>query len=104
MEMHCRNRQQRIIFCLFSGYNKAIHGFTQHILVCHAHRQAISRLLGGLSGLPAPLPSSAAFARSCQSFRRRLIVRLRPHSFIGLNYVQSLWAEGINTQHFLKRG
>src|SRR5437870_2198184 len=47
----------------FSGYNRGGHEFTQHILVRNTHGQAITRLLGGLSGLPAPLPCGAAFAR-----------------------------------------
>jgi len=78
------------------------HEFTQHILVCNAHAQAIAGLLGGLSGLPAPLPGGAAITRPRQSFRRRLTFA-RPHSFIGLERFTLLLAEGIHTQP-LKRG
>lgn len=74
MEMHSGNRQPRVILGLFSSYNEDEHEFPQHILVCHAHRQAFARLLGGFSGLPAPLPGGVALARSRQSFRRRLIL------------------------------
>jgi hypothetical protein len=63
MEMHSGNRQPRVIFRVFSGYNGDAHGFTQHILVRDAHAQAISRLLGGFSRLPPPLSGSAAIAR-----------------------------------------
>jgi hypothetical protein len=72
MEMHSGNCQLRVIFRLFSGYNRGAYGFTQHILVRNAHAQAISRLLGGFSRLPAPLPGRAAIARPRQSIRRRL--------------------------------
>src|SRR5689334_21124717 len=57
---------------MFSGYNREAHEFTQHIMVCNAHAQALAGLLGGLSGLPAPLPGGAAITRPRQSFRRRL--------------------------------
>jgi len=90
MEMHSRNRQPRVISRLFSGYNRGVHGLTQHILVRNAHAQAVSRLLGGFPCLPASLPGRTAIARSRQSFRRRLIVRVRPHFFISLNAAQSL--------------
>jgi len=103
MEMHSGNRQPRAIFRLFSGYNRDVYGLTQHILVRNAHAQALSRLLGGFSRLPAPLSGRAAIACARQPFRRRLIFP-RPHSFIGLNAVHWLWAEGINTQQILKRG
>jgi hypothetical protein len=93
---------------LFWGCFRAIikdaYEFPQHILVRNAHAQAFARLLGGFSGLPAPLPGGVALARSRQSFRRRLTFPLRPHSFIGLIALLLLWAEGINTQQFLKRG
>jgi len=72
MEMHSGNRQPRAMSRLFSGYNRDAHGFTQHILVRNAHTQAISRLLGGFSRLPAPLPGRIAIACPRQSFRRRL--------------------------------
>jgi hypothetical protein len=56
----------------FSGYNRSVYGITQHILVRNAHAQAISRLLGGFSCLPASLPGRTAIARPRQPFRRRL--------------------------------
>jgi len=73
MEMHSGNRQPCAISRLFSGYNRDAYGFTQHIVVRNAHAQAISRLLGGFSCLPAPLPGCAAIACPRQPFRRRLI-------------------------------
>jgi len=78
------------------------HEFTQHILVCNAHSQALAGLLGGLSGLPAPLPGGVAITRPRQSIRRRLTFA-RPHSFIGHGRFMLLLAEGIHTQP-LKRG
>jgi len=72
MEMHSGNRQPHAIFRSFPGYNRDVHGLSQHILVRNAHAQAISRLLGGFSRLPAPLPGRTAIACPRQSFRRRL--------------------------------
>jgi len=72
MEMHSGNRQPHAIFWLFSSYNRDVYGFSQHIVVRNAHAQAVSRLLGGFSCLPAPLPGCAAIARPRQPFRRRL--------------------------------
>jgi hypothetical protein len=88
---------------LFSSYNRDAHGLTQHILVRDAHARAISRLLGGFSSVPAPLPGGAAIPRSRQSFRRRLVSELSS-IFSGLIILHLPQAEGINTQPLLKRG
>ncbi len=47
---------------------------TPHILVCTSRAQKLAGLLGGFSGLPAPLFSGAAYACAREPFRRRLTI------------------------------
>src|ERR1041385_6939181 len=88
----------------FSGYNRGVHDLAQNILVSNAHAQAVAGVLGRFSGLPATLPGGAAFARSRESLRRRLIF---PHPQLfsrpGAILRKFPQAAGINTQRFEKR-
>jgi hypothetical protein len=63
---------------MFSSYNKGVDDSTTHIMVCTTRAQKHAGLLGGLSGLPAPLSGGIALACARKSLRRRLT----PFSFL----------------------
>ena len=96
--MHSGNANRAVISWLFSGYNRSVDGFTQHILVCDAHAQSDLSLAGWIFWSARAATWPCCLRTPAPIFSPATNLLTRPHSFIGLMLFQSLRAEGINTQ------